>query len=187
MAEHLKDVKVHLGAAGGGDTPLVWVRRLESLCTALGRPNGTIAGVELAGAAAAPSDAPSPTPGSSDAWAEAAQRRLTIGDASGLSDSQVDEFFSRGMVALPLEQIGLPAEWHRRLLSTALERGGAAGFELCEHLPFEELLTAPGVEAGVASLLGPDWAVMPFSNGGGNNASRSFVQKADQHWHCGAQ
>lgn len=136
-------------------------------------------------ALAAQEELPTPTPGSSDDWA-ATHPPPSLGDASfGLSDAQLNEWCSRGMVVLPEEQMGLPPGWHDRLRETA--RNGQYGmYDFCDVLPIGELLTAPGVEAGVASLLGPDWAVVPFANGsaGGNKTGPADGSPgSDQHWH----
>lgn len=125
-----------------------------------------------------------PTPGSSDEWA-ATHPAPSLGDASGLSDSQLNEWCSRGMVVLPEEQMGLPPGWHDRLRETALTQKYGM-YDFCDVLPIGELLTAPGVEAGVASLLGPNWAVVPFANGsaGGNKTGPADGSPGgDQHWH----
>ena len=159
-----------------------WAERLAPVTSALG----------AAAASAEPAVVLSPTPGSADDWAAAAQHRVSLGDASGLSASQLDEFCSRGMVVLPEQQIFLPPGWHERLVTKALEteahHGGFGKQQLRvpgSVLPFfEELLTAPGVEAGVASLLGPGWAIMPLSNGGQNKTKDPEKPGSDQHWHC---
>eukprot|EP01043_Picozoa_sp_COSAG02_P025134 COSAG02_NODE_1402_length_12818_cov_18.233352_3_plen_171_part_00 len=125
-----------------------------------------------------------PTPGSSDEWA-ATHPAPSLGDASGLSDSQLNEWCSRGMVVLPEEQMGLPSGWHDRLREAALTQQYGM-YYFCDVLPIGELLTAPGVEAGVASLLGPNWAVVPFANGsaGGNKTGPADGSPGgDQHWH----
>ena len=125
-----------------------------------------------------------PTPGSSDEWA-ATHPAPSLGDASGLSDSQLNEWCSRGMVVLPEEQMGLPSGWHDRLREAALTQQYGM-YDFCDVLPIGELLTAPGVEAGVASLLGPNWAVVPFANGsaGGNKTGPADGSPGgDQHWH----
>ena len=143
-----------------------------------------------AASAAAPAVAdagPQPTPGSDDEWAAAHQQRATLGGAGGLSESQIDEWCSRGMVAIPEEQIGLPAGWHDRLRETCLNTQYGM-YDFCDKMPIAELLRAPGVEAGVASLLGPDWAIVPFANGsaGGNKTGPADGSPGgDQHW-CGA-
>ena len=137
-----------------------------------------------ASAAAVEVEAPTPTLGSSDEWA-AAHPHPSLGDANGLSESQLSEWCSRGMVVLPEEQMGLPPGWHDRLRETALtERYGM--YDFCDVMPIGELMTAPGVEAGVASLLGPDWAIVPFANGsaGGNKTGPADGSPGgDQHWH----
>lgn len=135
-------------------------------------------------ALAAQQELPTPTPGSSDEWA-AAHPHPSLGGASGLSDHQLNEWCSRGMVVLPEEQMGLPPGWHDRLRETALTAEYGM-YDFCDVLPIGELLTAPGVEAGVASLLGPHWAVVPFANGsaGGNKRGPADGKPGgDQHWH----
>jgi hypothetical protein len=162
-----------------------WAQRLAPVASGL-------AVAPAPAAAEEPAVVLSPTLGSSDRWAAAAQHRASLGDASGLSVSQLDEFCSRGMVVLPEEQIGLPPGWHEKLVARALETGAHHGGFGKQQLRvpgsvlpfFEELLTAPGVEAGVASLLGPGWAVMPFSNGGQNKTKDPNGPGSDQHWHC---
>ncbi len=128
-----------------------------------------------------------PTPGSDDAWAAEAYKTTQplLGDATtGLSESQIAEWCSRGMVVLPEEQMGTPAGFHERLRETALD-GGYGMYDFCDKLPIGELITAPGVESAVASLLGKDWAVVPFANGtaGGNKTGPPDGSPGgDQHW-----
>lgn len=110
---------------------------------------------------------------------------------AGLSASQVEEWVSRGMVVLPEEQMGLACGWHQRFLAKLLRQDdakiGRSMYDFCDKLPIGELLTAPGVEAAVGSLLGPSWAVVPFANGsaGGNKRAppAGAPPQGDQHWH----
>eukprot|EP01052_Picozoa_sp_SAG31_P032391 SAG31_NODE_3547_length_4135_cov_4.829534_6_plen_200_part_00 len=162
------------------------LRRIRSLVDALA--GAVSAPPHAAAAAAAAVEEPTPTPGSSDEWA-ALHPHAALGDANGLSEAQLNEWCSRGMVVLPEEQMGLPPGWHDRLRETALAEPYGM-YDFCDVLPIGELMTAPGVVAGVASLLGPNWAIVPFANGsaGGNKMGPADGSPGgDQHWvgvHC---
>ena len=69
-----------------------------------------------------------PTPGSDDAWAAENHPRIVLGTAQlGLSDDQLNEWVSRGMVVLPEAQMGLPHGWHQRVPTQSPPQLGCRG------------------------------------------------------------
>jgi hypothetical protein len=110
----------------------------------------------------------------------------------GLTDAQQAAFVARGFVHLGRQQLGTPAELHRRIHArqrASRESGGFAGSpygsgeadNMFNHMAANpgvlEVLRAPALVAAVASILGPDWAIVPYAN------TVIEADHGDQHWH----
>ena len=91
----------------------------------------------------------------------------------------VRDLASRGMVVLPPESLGIPAEIHDRIHRRE-KQAVAAGEHVTPELVAEvlEVISAPGVVAACNQLAGENWAIVPFTH------NATFASGArDQHWH----
>ncbi|NKB70294.1 MAG: hypothetical protein GKR89_24755 [Candidatus Latescibacteria bacterium] len=89
------------------------------------------------------------------------------------------DFAHRGMVALAPEDLGIPLDTHSRIHQRE-KQAVAAGERVTPGLIDEvlEVINAPGVVAACNQLVGPNWAIVPFTH----NATFSSGGR-DQHWH----
>ncbi len=89
------------------------------------------------------------------------------------------DFVSRGLVALSPDQLGIPADLHDHIYDREIALFRAKETINSASIPeILEVLAAPGLVAAVDRLLGPDWAIVPFTH------NTPFVSGAyDQHWH----
>ena len=91
----------------------------------------------------------------------------------------IDEFVSRGLVVLAPEDTGIPDDVHSRIHQR--ERQAFAEKERIDATLIPEILSvinAPGVRAACDQLVGPNWAIVPFTH------NTPFASGAyDQHWH----
>lgn len=94
-------------------------------------------------------------------------------------DRLVQDFSMRGLVILPPESLGVEADLHGRVYATELAAHRAKQRISPGGVPeILEILAAPGLVAALDTLVGPDWAVVPFTH------NASFTSGArDQHWH----
>ena len=114
--------------------------------------------------------------------------------AVGLNDEQLAGYVARGFINLPRELIGLDPEHHRRVhahhRAGRLAHGTAGhpyaswkGDNIFNHMDANpevlEVINSPTLVAAVGSILGPDWAIVPYAN------SVIEADAGDQHW-CGA-
>ena len=91
----------------------------------------------------------------------------------------VRDFASRGMVVLPPESLGIPAEIHDRIHQRE-KQAVAADEHVTPELVADvlEVISAPGVVAACNQLAGENWAIVPFTH------NATFASGArDQHWH----
>jgi len=111
----------------------------------------------------------------------------------GLNDEQLAGYVARGFINLPRELIGLDPDHHRRVhahhRAGRLAHGTAGhpyasweGDNIFNHMDANpgvlEVINSPGLVAAVGSILGPDWAIVPYAN------SVIEADAGDQHW-CG--
>lgn len=95
------------------------------------------------------------------------------------TDSLLGDFVSRGFVVLGPEDLGVPRELHRTIYDKELTAFRAKSYITANAIPeVLDVLAAPGLVAAVDRLLGPGWAIVPFTH------NTPFVSGAfDQHWH----
>lgn len=112
--------------------------------------------------------------------------------APGLDDEQLAGYVARGFINLPRELIGLDPDHHRRVhahhKAARLANGTAGhpyaswkGDNIFNHMSANpgvlEVINSPALVAAVGSILGPDWAIVPYAN------SVIEADAGDQHWH----
>eukprot|EP01043_Picozoa_sp_COSAG02_P073549 COSAG02_NODE_14347_length_1282_cov_0.978867_1_plen_263_part_00 len=102
----------------------------------------------------------------------------------GLSEAQLMEWTSRGLLVLTPQQLQTPMELHQKIFARCKEIGsGSVGPQLGLHNYVErvpellELLNAPGVDKAIASIIGEGWAIVPWTH---NHIVAGY---SDQHWH----
>ena len=89
-------------------------------------------------------------------------------------DGLIDEFTARGLVVLPPETLGVPADLHETIFAKRLSSTGSMVNSIPEMI---EVLNAPGVIAALDVLAGRDYAIVPFCHA-------FFASGAtDQCWH----
>ena len=113
---------------------------------------------------------------------------------TGLTDEQLAGYVTRGFINLPRELIGLDPDHHRRVhahhRAGRLAHGAAGhayasweGDNIFNHMDANpgvlEVINSPALIAAVGSILGPNWAIVPYAN------SVIEADAGDQHW-CGA-
>ena len=96
-----------------------------------------------------------------------------------LTAEQIAGFVARGFINLPPEHLGMPAEHHENVYANhraGREAFGIAGQAYGSHARDNvfnhmdanpgvlQVLTCPSLVAAVGSLLGPDWAIVPYAN-----------------------
>lgn len=91
----------------------------------------------------------------------------------------VQEFACRGLVVLSPESLGVPAQIHAQVYAQEkaayLAKKPISPASVPEVL---QVLNAPGLVAACDQLIGPNWAIVPFTH------NASFTSGArDQHWH----
>jgi len=108
------------------------------------------------------------------AAAQSQQRFLQTPIASLLSD-----FVTRGFVILGPDAVGAPPALHQTVYHKELAAFRAKTYITTNVIPeVLDVLAAPGLVAAVDRLLGPGWAIVPFTH------NTPFVSGAfDQHWH----
>ena len=109
-----------------------------------------------------------------------------------LTAQQIAGYVARGFINLPPEHLGMPAEHHESVYANhraGREAFGIAGQPYGSHFRDNvfnhmdanpgvlQVLTCPALVAAVGSLLGPDWAIVPYAN------STIEADAGDQHWH----
>ena len=89
------------------------------------------------------------------------------------------DFVSRGLVILPPDRLGIPAEVHRQLFEREKALVDAGEAVTPGGTPeVLEVLRAPGLVDACNRLVGRNWAVVPFTH------NAPFVSAGrDQHWH----
>ena len=94
-------------------------------------------------------------------------------------DNLVRDFASRGIVALPPESLGIPAEIHHRIYTLEKQAYLARKPVTPGGMPdVLKVINAPGVVAACNRIVGRNWAIVPFTH------NASFASGArDQHWH----
>ena len=101
--------------------------------------------------------------------------------AAGGDGSRLDvlrEYVSSGVIVLPPEKLGIPVETHDRMYDTMRDRlhDKTLGSNLSyyEAVPaLAHLFEAPGLVATLDTILGKDWAFVPFMHS-------MFVKAGDQ-------
>lgn len=88
-------------------------------------------------------------------------------------------FITTGMVVLGPDTLGVPAERHDQILTTQRALLAARAPISSQSVPAVlEVLRAPGLLAALDALVGPDFAIVPFTH------NAPFLSGAyDQHWH----
>ena len=94
-------------------------------------------------------------------------------------DNLVRDFASRGIVALPPESLGIPAEIHHRIYTLEKQAYLARKPVTPGGMPdVLKVINAPGVVEACNRIVGRNWAIVPFTH------NASFASGArDQHWH----
>ncbi|MEM7077587.1 MAG: hypothetical protein AAF513_03060 [Pseudomonadota bacterium] len=89
------------------------------------------------------------------------------------------DFATRGLVLLEPEHLGLDPEVHSSLYAEQRALFRDKVVITTDNLPqITEILTAPGLSEACERLLGPRWAIVPYTH------NAPFVSGAfDQHWH----
>lgn len=93
--------------------------------------------------------------------------------------SLLQDFVTRGFVVLGPDALGVPRALHRTVYDKELAAFRAKTYITANVIPeVLEVLAAPGLVSAVDRLLGPGWAIVPFTH------NTPFVSGAfDQHWH----
>ena len=91
----------------------------------------------------------------------------------------IRDFVSRGLIVLAPEDLGIPADVHDTIYAKERAALGAKRYITAEVIPeILEVTNAPGVVAACDRLVGPNWAIVPFTH------NTPFMSGArDQHWH----
>ncbi len=123
--------------------------------------------------------------------AQTSQKISTL-QGGELDDQQLAEYIARGFINLSPEWIGLDADHHRRVhahhRAGRLAHGTAghpyashAGDNIFNHMDANpgvlEVINSPTLVAAVGSILGPNWAIVPYAN------SVIEADVGDQHWY----
>lgn len=89
------------------------------------------------------------------------------------------DFVSRGLVVLSPDQLGVPRSLHDKIYEKEKAAFRAKEYITSTSIPeVLRVLAAPGLVNAVDRLLGPGWAIVPFTH------NAPFVSGAfDQHWH----
>eukprot|EP01044_Picomonas_judraskeda_P002345 COSAG03_NODE_166_length_11291_cov_15.762866_1_plen_220_part_00 len=102
----------------------------------------------------------------------------------GLSEAQLMEWTSRGLLVLTPQQLRTPRELHEGIFRRCNEiAAGGAGPRLGLHNYLErvpqmmELLNSPSVDKAIASIIGEGWAIVPWTH------NMIVAGDTDQHWH----
>mgnify|MGYP003337418813 CR=1 FL=1 len=102
----------------------------------------------------------------------------------GLSEAQLMEWTSRGMLVLTPEQLRTPRKLHEEIFCRCNEIAtGGAGPALGLHNYLErvpqmmDLLNSPAVNKAIASIIGEKWAIVPWTH------NMIVAGDTDQHWH----
>lgn len=91
----------------------------------------------------------------------------------------VRDYVSRGLVLLHPDELGIDRAIHAKIYDKEKSLFRAKQYISAENLPeILEVLKAPGLVSACDTLLGPGWAIFPFTH------NTPFVSGAyDQHWH----
>ena len=91
----------------------------------------------------------------------------------------VPDFASRGLVALAPGDLGIPRSVHATIYEKEKAAFAAKRRIAADAIPeILDVITAPGVVAACNTLLGRNWAIVPFTH------NTPFMSGArDQHWH----
>ena len=94
-------------------------------------------------------------------------------------ENLVRDFASRGIVALPPENLGIPEEIHQRIYTLEKQAYLARKPVTPGGIPdVLRVINAPGVVDACDRIVGRNWAIVPFTH------NASFASGArDQHWH----
>lgn len=95
------------------------------------------------------------------------------------TDAITSGFTTTGMVVLGPDALGIPAERHDQILAAQRALLAARAPISSQSVPAVlEVLRAPGLLAALDALVGPDFAIVPFTH------NAPFLSGAfDQHWH----
>ena len=101
------------------------------------------------------------------------------GFADPTPERLIRDFVSRGLVVLGPEDLGIPAALHEIIYdkekAAIRAKRGVTATDIPEIL---DVVNAPGVVAACDRLVGPNWAIVPFTH---NTPFTSGGR--DQHWH----
>ncbi|NKC01173.1 MAG: hypothetical protein GKR90_22120 [Pseudomonadales bacterium] len=95
------------------------------------------------------------------------------------SEDLVSEFVSRGIVLLHPDALEIDRDLHNQIYEKEKTLFRAKEYITAENLPeILQVLRAPGLMSACNTLLGEEWAIVPFTH------NTPFISGAyDQHWH----